>query len=245
MEAAGRRHRRREVLRVDHVQVEVDEHRLALERVLGRHERLHRARADHRGGAPLEQLALARVEIAHPRQHHLLGPHGVAEARIPLARRGREAHAAQVAAAGGLGRVVVAVPVEPQDPRVRPVPADRGERAGRHRAVRRQQHGRVAPRQRVLDLPARLEQAAARLRQVVLVAGLAHLTGAADEARLHAERPGHERRQDLHSARRAREAVRGAAAQRYERDAHVLSDPSSSARASRRRPSRPPGCPRS
>ena len=86
MEAARCRHGRGEVLRVDHVEVEVHEHRRALERVLRRHERLDRARADHGRRAPLEQLALARVEVAHAREHHPLGRHGLAaQAGVPLA----------------------------------------------------------------------------------------------------------------------------------------------------------------
>ena len=243
VEAVRGRHRPREVLGIDHVQVEVHEHRRAVERVLRRHERLDGARADHRRGAPLEQLALARVEVADPSEHHALRRHRLAQAGVPLAGGGGEAHAAEVAAAGGLGRVVVAVRVEPEDARVGPVPDRGGQRGRGHRAVGGEQHGRVTAGERVVDLAAGLEQAAARVAQVVLVAGLADLAGRADVARLDAERPRHQRREDLHAARRAREAVGGAAAQRYERDAHALSVPSSAARASRRRPSRPPGCP--
>src|ERR687897_621933 len=90
-----------------------------------------------------------------------------------------------------------------------------------------------------------IEQAAARIAQVLVVAGLARLGAAADVARLNAERVRHEGREDLHAARRAGEAVGGSAAQGYKRDRHALSVPSTAARASRRTPSRPPGCPRS
>ena len=244
VEAAGRRNRGGEMLWVEHVEVEVHEDGRSVERVLDRHERLDRARPDHGGGALLEQHALARVEVAHAGEHHPLGGQRLAEPGIPLPRGCRQAHAAEVAAARRARRVEVAVGVQPEDPRVGPVAAHRRERGHGHGAVGSQQHRRVARRQRVVDLAARLEQAAARVAQVVLVTGLLDLAAAADVARLNAQRVSQQRREDLHAARRAGEAIGGAAAQGYERDGHPLIAPSTAARASRRTPSRPPGCPR-
>ena len=47
VEAAGRGHRGRKVLVIEHVEIEVHEDRRAIEGVLGGHERLDRARSDH------------------------------------------------------------------------------------------------------------------------------------------------------------------------------------------------------
>ena len=73
---------------------------------------------------------------------------------------------------------------------------------------------------RVVDLAAGLEQAAARVAQVVLEARGPRVAGRADQPRLDPEQPRQPRRQRVDAADPAGRAVGGAAAQRDDRRAH-------------------------
>ena len=170
----------------------------------------------------LELDALAAVEVAHPGHDHArrIDRGVVAEPRVPAPAGGGEAHAAEEAADRRVGGVEVAVGVEPEDPRLRHVAEDGRQRRHADRAVGREQH-RAQPRgQRVVDLAAGLEQAAARLAQVVLVARRSRLAGRADQPRLDPEQPPEPRRQRVDAAHPSGRAIRCPAAQRDDRRVH-------------------------
>src|SRR3954452_16236291 len=88
-QAAGYGELRRHVLGVEHVDVEVDVDRRAIERVLYRDQGVE-AGADTGGRAALERNALRGVEIAHPGHDHTLGGERLcAQARVPLTHGAR------------------------------------------------------------------------------------------------------------------------------------------------------------
>ena len=199
----------------------MDEHRGPAERVLDGHQCLHRARPDDGRRTALEQLAFTRVEVADAGQHDLLGRDRVAQPGVPFPARAGQAHAAQIAAGAGVRGVVVPVGVEPQHLRLGAVTESGGQRRHRDRAVGRR-HDRYAPaRQRIVDLPSRLEQAAARLGEVVLVGRLARLGAGADVAGLDPQPLADQRRERLGAERRARSAIGRATAKADERDVHL------------------------
>ena len=242
-QAAGRGELGREVLGIEHVEVEVHVHRRAVERVLDRHERLDGAGADHGHIAALERLALGAVEVAHAGEHDAVGRHHLlGQPRVPEPARARQAPCRRGSRWRWSRGVEVAVRVQPQHLRVGAVAGHGGERGERDRALGRQQHWHVARRQGVLDLAAGLEQAAARVAQVCVEGLRARLARLAD---LRAPRgpgawppaaPGRPRP-------RTAAGVRSEVRQRRATGAALIG-PSTGARASRRRRSRPPRRPR-
>ena len=180
-----------------------------------------------------------------PASTTLLGRHGVAQAGVPLAavrrpgtcRRGSRCRVV-------LGRVVVAVRVEPQDARVGAVADRGGQRRHGHRAVGRQQHGRIAAR-RARRRSGRRPRAGSRATR----AGPPRSASRAPRrrcrcsaARRRARAPSAARGSRRRAARPGCGRPCGSAALRARRPR--VSVPSIAARASRRTPSRPPGCPR-
>ena len=201
--------------RVEHVEVEMDVDLVALERA---GELVGWRRADARA---LELHALAAVEVAHAGHDHARGiEHAVAEPRVPAPAGGGEAHTAEEAARRRVGRVEVAVRVEPGDARRRVVAQHGRQRRDADRAVRREQHRKAPGGHRVVDLAARLEQAAAGVAQVVGEAAGARRARRADHPRLHAEQAPQPRRQRLGAAHPAGRAVRGPAAECDDGRAH-------------------------
>src|SRR3954447_6683353 len=113
---ARRRELGRQDRRVDDIEVEMDEHRPPVE-----HVREIRRPLDPPDAARVEQHPLAGVDVAHAAHHHARRVEPGPEPAVPDAAGRREAHSAEEAGRRRVGRVEVAVRVEPQDPRVGPV----------------------------------------------------------------------------------------------------------------------------
>ena len=113
-------------------------------------------------------LALARIELAHAKERHGRGIDRRAPARLPAPARGRQAHAAEEPARRGLGRVEVAVRVDPQHAHARHQPRDGRQRRDADRAVGGGQQRQRAVRQRLLDRGRGGVQHRPRLGQVLL-----------------------------------------------------------------------------
>ena len=120
---------------------------------------LRRPRVPDAGG--LDQHALARVEVADAAHQHARGVERRLEAGVPAPAGRGQAHAAEEPARRRLGRVEVAVRVEPQDAHVGHVAHDGLERGHADRAVRRGQD-REAPSGRACPRPDRRPPAGSR-----------------------------------------------------------------------------------
>ena len=214
--------------------------RRAVERVRRRDERLD-ALAPIDGDVARARAARARRRRgrARPRARRARRAAAPAEARRPSAAGAGEAHAAEEAARRGVGRVEVAVGVEPEHLRVGAVARRRRAAwSARSSSRRARSTGKLAAGERVVDLAAGLEQAAARVAQVVVVARRARL---ARRSRSCAPRRRGARRAAAPAPpRRARRAgVRSDVRQRRPTTDAALSGPSTPARASRRTPVTP------
>ena len=218
LQPAGHGELRRHDRRVEHVEVQVD--------------------VERPGAIVAERLRrpLARVQVADADAVHALRLQRGREARVPQADRRAQAHPAQEAARRRLGRVGVPVRVEPHDPHVRDVLDDGGERRQADRAVRGRQHREPAFAQRLVDdLAGALDAAAAsradpRPSSRSGARGVPITRASGSSASASASAPS--------DAPGVRSDVR-------QRSAVTLTGRSTPAPASRRTPSRPPGCPRS
>ena len=198
-------------------------------------------RATRTDAVGVQQHALVAVEVADA-AHHDRARVDRRRRRSPRPRRRTrpQAHAAEELRRRRLGRVEVAVGVEPQDHRVGAAAHERRAAwSGRSSSRERSSTGKCSAGQRVLDLAAGLEQAAARVAQVVGPAAVVRLAGRADHARLDAAGVARARaRAPAPRARRPsdRSDVRQSSATRLMSVKASLNGPSTPARASRRTP---------
>ena len=138
-----------------------------------------------------------------------------AEPRVPAPAGGGQAHAAEEAARRRVRRVEVAVRVEPQ--RSAPPGGGAARPAASSMQIEQSEASRTGKSpvgHRVVDLAAGLEQAAARVAQVVGEVARPRLAGRADQPRLDAEQPPEPGRERLGAAAATGRPVRRPAAQR-------------------------------
>ena len=246
VQAARRRELRREVLGVEHVEVEVHVHRRAVERVLHGHERLHGARPDHRHAAGARAASRSpssrsRTPASTTRSEAIVS----VEARRPTRRRRRPAPCRRGSRCRGrVGRVEVAVRVEPEHLMPGPWRSAAGSVVRPIEQSAASSTGTLPPSSASSTWPPASSRQPRESRRSSSYGHRARLATGSRSSRASTPRRLATSGASVSTPRTAR-GVRSAVRQRSATSERpMVSGPSSSAPASRRRPARPPGCPR-